>query len=52
MPSWNYLVEELARQPSDELKAGWLREQMPSSLQAVSRQRNGRNVLLYGSGFL
>lgn len=52
MPSWNYLVEELARQPSDELKADWLKEQMPSSLQAVSRQRNGRNVLLYGSGFL
>lgn len=52
MPSWNALVAELACQPDDQSKANWLKAEITDRLRGISVQRNNRNVLLYGSGFL
>ena len=52
MPSWNELVNEFDAQPTDDLKSQWLKQRLSAELQAVSRLRNNRNVILYGSAFL
>ena len=52
MPSWNKLVAELGRQPDDLSKTNWLNEEITDRLRDISAQRENRNVLLYGSGFL
>lgn len=52
MPSWNELLTEFERQPGDSERAQWLDRRMTEELTAISRLREGRNVILYGSAFL
>lgn len=51
MPSWNDLLSQLQQQPNEE-KGAWLNARLTQELTAVSRLRNGRNVLFYASAFL
>ncbi len=52
MPTWTTLLEQLAKQKTDADKAAWHREQFEASLRSVSKERGGRNVIIYASGFL
>ena len=52
MPSWNELLEELERQPSDPAKNDWIRTKQSNALAEISRLREGRNVIFYASAFL
>lgn len=51
MPAWNELLDQLEKLPPDQ--AGqWLKAQHTSALDAVSKLRENRNVILYASAFL
>lgn len=54
MASWNELLEELERIPKEDKKAknDWGRNKLQESLDYISSQRQGRNVIFYGSAFL
>ena len=47
MPSWNELINEFDKQPTE-----YLRSKIQSSLQEISNIRGERNVLFYASSFL
>lgn len=50
MPAWSDLVTQFDAQPdADKLK--WLQENYLHYLQAISKLREGKNVLYYGSAF-
>ena len=52
MPSWNELVEQCDRQPTDEERSAWLRQSLTTALAGVAARRNGCNVMFYASAFL
>lgn len=52
MPSWTELINQLEAQPNDQQKNAWLIGNFDASLQNISKLRNNRNVLFYGSAFL
>lgn len=47
MPSWNELINEFDKQPTE-----FLRTKIQKALQEVSKNRNDANVLFYASSFL
>ncbi len=47
MPSWNDLINDLDKQPTE-----YLRSKIQSALQEIGRIRGDRNVLFYASSFL
>lgn len=47
MPSWNELVNEIDKQPSE-----FLRTKLQEALQNISKKRDDRNVIFYASAFL
>jgi len=47
MPSWNELLSEFDKQPSE-----YLRIKQQEALNKVSELREGRNVIFYASAFL
>jgi hypothetical protein len=51
VPSWDKLLEQFLAQPV-AARPQWLLAQQAAALQAVSKLRGGRNVILYGSAFL
>lgn len=52
MPSWTDLVNKLESQPNDQAKTVWLMQSFDNSLKALSKLREDRNILFYGSAFL
>ena len=52
MPSWNELLNEFDQQPDDQQRASWLNTRLQTALQAVGKERGGRNVVFYASAFL
>lgn len=52
MPSWNELLEQFAKQDSDEAKTAFLHDSMQRALADIALLRNGRQVIVYGSAFL
>lgn len=51
MPTWNELLTQYAAQPEPD-RIPWLSSQLSASLAEVSALRGGKQVILYGSGFL
>ena len=47
MPSWNELIDEFDKQPTE-----YLRSKIQSSLEKIGELRGGKNVLFYASSFL
>ena len=52
MPSWNELLEEIERQPTDIAKSQWLNSNLSKNLDDISKLRGDRNVMFYASAFL
>lgn len=52
MPSWTELVNTLESLQTDQEKNQWLIKRFDSSLLSISKLRNDRNVIVYGSAFL
>lgn len=51
MPTWNQLLEEFESKPLEQ-RGAWMAAELNRYLQEVGRLRGGKNVILYGSGFL
>ncbi|MBB4755492.1 hypothetical protein XarjCFBP7653_17475 [Xanthomonas arboricola] len=51
MPSWSEVVNDFSSQPEDQ-RSTWLFDEIIRHMRLISNRRNGRNVLLYASGFL
>jgi len=51
MPAWADLLDQFNAQ-ADDKKGAWLLANQTQALQAISKLRKDRNVLLYGSAFL
>lgn len=52
MASWNELRLEFDGLQNNEAKLHWLNSKLYASLDQVSKLRDGRNVIVYASGFL
>ncbi len=52
MGSWNELIEELAKQSTDQAKSNWLRSRQTEALQQISHIRGDTNVIFYASAWL
>jgi len=52
MGSWNELIEELGRQPTDEAKNQWLLSRQTETLCEIGRLRGDTNVIFYASAWL
>lgn len=52
MATWNELLEKFQAQPDDAARSVWLNATRDAAFGEISKLRQDRNVLLYGSAFL